>query len=585
MDACKKKNGKMLLIVLAVAVVAVMVPTIVFAQGAASSEQGAVTEIYGSANGWNNNAAWVGFALVEALDLSNENADLKISYEYIENGEIKTVKSVSKDSVYQKNKLWDGYLTDINNIKYSALDENKVLPANTIIQSNLSAGAKADLDVSAKIQSGAVTQVRTVVEVINASGVSTIAKSNWVTYSTDLDYSAPKGISKEVVSAYEAENPGIRFDAAAVIGEREFVTFADALEAVQDNETILLKNGTHEGNIVIEKNIKIQGESKEGTIIAATEETGINGHSGNIIHAKANVELENLTVDGKKLELEPVHRLACGIYAEKGLKVNNVDIVNVGCGADRPLCGVQTGIGIYVNSPAENPNAEDVTIQNVNISEFQKAGIVVKTTGEVLIEDAVIAGAGETGVIAQNGIQINNTQNAVINNAEISGLNYTGEDEASGVLLVSAKADVNDCTFEDVEGEVVLYDDESSASVKEGDTVTVITTEHQAVMTAEKPATCTQDGNKAYWYCADCGKYFADEALSQEITLESTVLKATNHDYKDGVCTICGEKDGSLVPPQDEGDFSTVLLTVLAAVLLAGAAGLAVYAKKAKSGR
>lgn len=585
MDACKKKNGKMLLIVLAVAVVAVMVPTIVFAQGAASSEQGAVTEIYGSANGWNNNAAWVGFALGEALDLSNENADLKISYEYIENGEIKTVKSVSKDSVYQKNKLWDGYLTDINNIKYSALDENKVLPANTIIQSNLSAGAKADLDVSAKIQSGAVTQVRTVVEVINASGVSTIAKSNWVTYSTDLDYSAPKGISKEVVSAYEAENPGIRFDAAAVIGEREFVTFADALEAVQDNETILLKNGTHEGNIVIEKNIKIQGESKEGTIIAATEETGINGHSGNIIHAKANVELENLTVDGKKLELEPVHRLACGIYAEKGLKVNNVDIVNVGCGADRPLCGVQTGIGIYVNSPAENPNAEDVTIQNVNISEFQKAGIVVKTTGEVLIEDAVIAGAGETGVIAQNGIQINNTQNAAINNAEISGLNYTGEDEASGVLLVSAKADVNDCTFENVEGEVVLYDDESSASVKEGDTVTVITTEHQAVMTAEKPATCTQDGNKAYWYCADCGKYFADEALSQEITLESTVLKAAGHDYKDGVCTICGEKDGSLVPPQDEGDFSTVLLAVLAAVLLAGAAGLAVYAKKAKSGR
>ena len=379
-----------------------------------------------------------GLCLRRGIDLSNENADLKISYEYIENGEIKTVKSVSKDSVYQKNKLWDGYLTDINNIKYSALDENKVLPANTIIQSNLSKSAKADLDVSAKIQSGAVTQVRTVVEVINASGVSTIAKSNWVTYSTDLDYSAPKGISKEVVSACEAENPGIRFDAAAVIGEREFVTFADALEAVQDNETILLKNGTHEGNIVIEKNIKIQGESKEGTIIAATEETGINGHSGNIIHAKANVELENLTVDGKKLELEPVHRLACGIYAEKGLKVNNVDIVNVGCGADRPLCGVQTGIGIYVNSPAENSNAEDVTIQNVNISEFQKAGIVVKTTGEVLIEDAVIAGAGETGVIAQNGIQINNTQNAVINNAEISGLNYTGEDEASGVLLWSA---------------------------------------------------------------------------------------------------------------------------------------------------
>ncbi len=38
------------------------------------------------------------------------------------------------------------------------------------------------------------------------------------------------------------------------------------------------------------------------------------------------------------------------------------------------------------------------------------------------------------------------------------------------------------------------------------------------------------------------------------------------------------------MPPQDEGDFSTVLLTVLAAVLLAGAAGLAVYAKRLSPG-
>ena len=109
MDVCKRKrSGKQLIAVLAVAVVAIMVPTIVFAQGTDdSSESGIVTEIYGSANGWNNNAAWVGFALNETLDLSDEDADVKISYEYIEDGEIKTVTSTSTGSVYQKNKLWD----------------------------------------------------------------------------------------------------------------------------------------------------------------------------------------------------------------------------------------------------------------------------------------------------------------------------------------------------------------------------------------------------------------------------------------------------------------------------------------------
>lgn len=625
MDVCKRKrSGKWLIAVLAVAVVAIMVPTIVFAQGTDdSSESGIVTEIYGSANGWDNNAAWVGFALNETLDLSDEDADVKISYEYIEDGEIKTVTSTSTGSVYQKNKLWDGYLTDINNVKYSALDENKVLPADTIIQSNLSPSSKAGLDVTAKIQSGDVTQVRTVVEVTDADGVTTVAKSNWVTYSTDLDYSAPKGISKEVVVAYEEANPGIRFDAAAVIGEREFVTFADALEAAQENDTILLKNGTHNGNVTIDKSIKIQGESKEGTIIVGTET------SGNIIAATANIELENLTIDGKKSDLTPKHIQGHGIYAEKGLKVNNVDVVNIGCSAELPLCGCQTGIGIYVNNPAGNPNSEDVAIQNVNISNFQKGAIVVKTTGDVLIENAVITGAGDTDKTAQNGIQINDTQNAVINNAQITGINYTENVNACGVLLVNgAKAEVNDCTFENVKENVSCYDDEAAATVKEGDTVTVITTAHQAVMTPAKEATCTGSGNYAYWYCADCDTYFSDEALTQETTPEEMVIAPkghgatevvnakeatctqegytgdticsvcktvleegevipkTEHNFVNGVCTACGtEEGGTVVPPQEEGDFSTALLAVIAVVLLGGAVAVAVYAKKAKAGR
>lgn len=44
-----------------------------------------------------------------------------------------------------------------------------------------------------------------------------------------------------------------------------------------------------------------------------------------------------------------------------------------------------------------------------------------------------------------------------------------------------------------------------------------------------KEATCTTDGNIAYWYCEDCGKYFKDAQLTEEITQEETVLKTKGH--------------------------------------------------------
>lgn len=44
--------------------------------------------------------------------------------------------------------------------------------------------------------------------------------------------------------------------------------------------------------------------------------------------------------------------------------------------------------------------------------------------------------------------------------------------------------------------------------------------------TPEKAATCTEDGNTAYWYCEECEKYFADKDGKTETTLEKTVIKA-----------------------------------------------------------
>lgn len=52
---------------------------------------------------------------------------------------------------------------------------------------------------------------------------------------------------------------------------------------------------------------------------------------------------------------------------------------------------------------------------------------------------------------------------------------------------------------------------------------------HTMEATTSKAATCTENGNKAYWYCSSCGKYFSDANGATEITLADTVIKAPGH--------------------------------------------------------
>ncbi len=95
-------------------------------------------------------------------------------------------------------------------------------------------------------------------------------------------------------------------------------------------------------------------------------------------------------------------------------------------------------------------------------------------------------------------------------------------------------------------------------------------------------ATCSEDGNKEYYYCSECEKYFLDSELTKETTYKEVIIKAGHnyviksktpetctedglviyecnrdgcsetkqqvlisfgHIYKDGVCSICGEDE------------------------------------------
>ena len=50
---------------------------------------------------------------------------------------------------------------------------------------------------------------------------------------------------------------------------------------------------------------------------------------------------------------------------------------------------------------------------------------------------------------------------------------------------------------------------------------------HTLKKVPSKSATATAPGNKEYWYCEECERYFSDAEATKEITLESTVIPAT----------------------------------------------------------
>lgn len=53
--------------------------------------------------------------------------------------------------------------------------------------------------------------------------------------------------------------------------------------------------------------------------------------------------------------------------------------------------------------------------------------------------------------------------------------------------------------------------------------------DHVMEAVSYKAATCTEDGNIAYWQCTKCGQYFSDEAGLHAISQASTTLNATGH--------------------------------------------------------
>ena len=136
-----------------------------------------------------------------------------------------------------------------------------------------------------------------------------------------------------------------------------------------------------------------------------------------------------------------------------------------------------------------------------------------------------------------------------------------------------------------------VYADEAGTQLTNRMNLT-IPADSEAVHTPAVDATCTENGMAEYWYCADCDTHFADAECKYPVAYLSLTIPATGHDYVDGECTVCGDKeaaDDDKAPVTDDnkapttGDNMIVIVVALAVALMAGAALIVIRRKRSSN--
>ncbi len=102
---------------------------------------------------------------------------------------------------------------------------------------------------------------------------------------------------------------------------------------------------------------------------------------------------------------------------------------------------------------------------------------------------------------------------------------------------------------------------------------------HTLVKTEAKDPTATENGNIAYWTCQNCGKLFRDEAGTQEITLEETILPATGSEPTDPSEPSNPSEGGEQGPNTGDG---APLVSMAALLVLSGLAVVALRKRQIK---
>lgn len=174
----------------------------------------------------------------------------------------------------------------------------------------------------------------------------------------------------------------------------------------------------------------------------------------------------------------------------------------------------------------------------------ESAVLAINVTGDALTdeEDNTVSASYEAGSVRiVNYLPGDTDENDTIDPRDLVALakyisdNCTTDPDGFNVTINVSAADVNDDGNLDPRDLVLIakYISDDCKTDPEGFNVILKPASpkctHNMQATAAKAATCTEDGNIAYWYCVNCSKYFSDAEATNEITYVDTVVSATGH--------------------------------------------------------
>jgi len=209
-------------------------------------------------------------------------------------------------------------------------------------------------------------------------------------------------------------------------------TFASIQAALDDPGTtdghaIELADGTFSEQVVIDRNITLIGSGEGQTVVKSPADLdtlftfrGDDSYPVVLVNG-SDADVRNLTVDGDGQG--DANREFFGVaYVNASGTVSNVTVTGV---RESPLSGNQHGVAVGLFN--QDGTSRTATLRDATLVDYQKNGFVGHGDGlTARVVDTTVIGAGLTGKIGQNGIQISGSAVGVVRNNTVSGHNYTG---------------------------------------------------------------------------------------------------------------------------------------------------------------
>lgn len=385
-------------------------------------------------------------------------------------------------------------------------------------------------------------------------------------------------------------------DVETVIDGGKFIGSGSAVYV--SSGTITIKGGEFEGT-----NYGIIANGKAGVVIPEDSKAVVTSGSFPIVVGKSGDNTGSFKISGGTFNGTDTTSLVGGIG-----KPNAVAAVNIEGGTFTQDPGAYTGDnpvakigGEFVSGEnfiksavknVENGDTVEVTKGDIDLTEVPD-GVTVKNSGE--------------GSVSVNGDAVKPSESQTAHTHVWGNPVFTWSDDyktctakrtcvkdaehvetASAVITSSIKTPAT-CTQKGVTAYTAkaVFDGTEYTDEKNAADIPVIA--HTCEKIKGKAATCTEDGWKSYYHCDICDKYFEDAEGFKEITdlaawkKDAGKVDKTGHIYKDGICSVCGQKEIGYVSEEPKtGDDSNVVLWVV--LMLAAGLGIGgvAYSKRRK---